>query len=228
MPKSEPIHDTAIVEVIALSGFDRALAYAVPPTCHEGIKVGSLVRIPLRRRSELGVVLRFGTEQVVPPGKLKMLFEVVQPYPVLPLDLMELFRWAQQYYAATPEAILETIIPAAIRKGMKPKTRLYISKGKAPSAKELAALEKRAPKQAAILKFISQQVKPLPRVDILKAMKIGASACDGLVRKGFLRKTDTEEERIAYEDELGDQETVVTETRPVLTEEQDLAVANIH
>ena len=87
----------------------------------------------------------------MPPGKLKMLFEVVQPYPVLRLDLMELFRWAQQYYAATPEAILETIIPAAIRKGMKPKTRLYISKGKAPTAKELAALEKRAPKQAAIL-----------------------------------------------------------------------------
>ena len=228
MPKSEPIHDTAIVEVIALSGFDRALAYAVPPTCHERIKVGSLVRIPLRRRSELGVVLRFGTEQVVPPGKLKMLFEVVQPYPVLPPDLMELFRWAQQYYAATPEAILETMIPAAIRKGMKPKTRLYISKGKAPTAEELAALEKRAPKQAAILKFISQQVKPLPRADILKAMKIGASACDSLVRKGFLRETDTEEERIAYEDELGDQETVVTETRPVLTEEQDVAVAAIH
>ena len=228
MPKSEPIHDTAIVEVIALSGFDRALAYAVPPTCHERIQVGSLVRIPLRRRSELGVVLRFGTEQVVPPGKLKMLFELVQPYPVLPADLMELFRWAQQYYAATPEAILETMIPAAIRKGMKPKTRLYISKGKAPTAEELAALEKRAPKQAAILKFISQQVKPLPRADILKAMKISASACDGLVGKGFLRETDTEEERIAYEDELGDQETVVTATRPVLTEEQNVAVAAIH
>ena len=59
-------------------------------------------------------------------------------------------------------------------------------------------------------------------------MKIGASACDGLVRKGFLHETDTEEERIGYEDELGDQETVVTETRPVLTEEQDVAVAAIH
>lgn len=101
MPKLKPSHDTAVVEVIALSGFDKALAYAVPPTCKATLKVGSLVRIPLRRRSELGVVLRFGTEQVVPPGKLKMLFEVVQPYPVLPPDLIELFRWAQQYYAAT-------------------------------------------------------------------------------------------------------------------------------
>ena len=45
MPKSEPIHAAAIVEVIALSGFDGALAYAVPPTCYEKLKVGSLVRI---------------------------------------------------------------------------------------------------------------------------------------------------------------------------------------
>jgi primosomal protein N' (replication factor Y) len=226
MPKLT--QDTTIVEVIALSGFDKALAYAVPPTCQAQLKLGSLVRIPLRRRSELGVVMRWGTEQVVPPGKLKMLFEVVQPYPVLTPDLMQLFRWAQQYYAATPESILESMIPAAIRRGMKPKTRRYIFKGKAPTAQELAALERRAPKQAAILKFIREQVKPIPRADVLKAMKISASACDALVSKGFLRETDTEEERVAYEDELGDQETVVVETRPVLTDEQDAAVKAIH
>ena len=227
MPKAKPQSDTKVVEVIALSGFDKALAYAVPPTCQELLQVGSLVRIPLRRRSELGVVTRFGTDQAVPPGKLKMLFEVVQPYPVLRPDLMELFYWAQNYYAATPETILETMIPAAIRKGMKPKTRRYISKGKAPTTEELEALEKRAPKQAAILKFIRQQVKPLPRADILKTMKISASACDGLVAKGFLRETDTEEERVAYEDELGSKETIVAEARPTLTDEQDAAVKSI-
>lgn len=219
---------TAIVEVIAFSGFDKALAYAVPPTCQGSLELGSLVRIPLRRRSELGVVTRLGTEQVIPPGKLKMLFEVVQPYPVLPPDLMALFRWAQQYYAATPEAILETMIPAAIRKGMKPKTRRYIAKGKAPTAEELAALQKRAPKQAGLLKFIRQQVKPLPRADILKAMKMSASACDGLVAKGFLHETDTEEARVAYEDELGGEESLVASAKPVLTEEQDGAVRAIH
>jgi primosomal protein N' (replication factor Y) len=228
MPPAKPSRETAVVEVIAFSGFDKALAYAVPPTCQESLQLGSLVRIPLRRRSELGVVTRLGTEQVVPPGKLKMLFEVVQPYPVLPPDLMALFRWAQQYYAATPEAILETMIPAAIRKGMKPKTRRYIAKGKAPTAEELAALQKRAPKQADLLQFIHQQVKPLPRADILKAMKISASACDGLVAKGFLHETDTEEARVAYEDELGGEESLIASARPVLTEEQDGAVEAIH
>ncbi len=153
--------DTTIVEVIAMSGFDKALAYAVPSVCQANLKVGSLVRIPLRRRSELGVVTRFGTAQEVPPGKLKMLFEIVQPYPVMPPDLMKLFRWLQQYYSATPEAILETMIPACIRKGMQVKTRRYISAAKAPTAEELTALEKRAPKHAELLRYIRQQSMPL-------------------------------------------------------------------
>ena len=96
--------DTQIVEVIALSGFETPLAYGVPPTCKDQIKVGSLIRIPLRRRSELGVVKRFGTDQIVPPGKMKMLYEVVQDYEVLPPDLMKLYDWVRSYYAATPEA----------------------------------------------------------------------------------------------------------------------------
>ena len=228
MPKHKSNYDTTVVEVIALSGFDKALAYAVPATCQLELRIGSLVRIPLRRRSELGVVARLGTDQVVPPGKLKMLFEVVQPYPILPPDLMDLFYWVRQYYAASTEAILETMIPAAIRKGMKPKKRRYISKGKAPTSIELVTLEKRAPKQASLLKFIRQQIKPLPRADILKAMKLSASACDGLVTKGFLHETDTEEERVAYEDDLGSQEAVVSETRPTLTDEQQAAVKALH
>ncbi|MFQ3223987.1 MAG: primosomal protein N' (replication factor Y) [Lentimonas sp.] len=220
--------DTRIVEIIAMSGFDKSLAYAVPPACQADIKVGSLVRIPLRRRSELGVVTRFGTEQEVPPGKLKMLFEIVQPYPVMPPDLMKLFRWLQQYYSATPEAILETMIPACIRKGMQVKTRRYISAAKAPTAEELAALEKRAPKQAKLLRYIRQQSKPLARADVIKQMKLSASACDALITKGFMRETDTEEERIAYEDELSDFDTVAEVSRPTLTDEQAKCVDAIN
>jgi primosomal protein N' (replication factor Y) len=224
MPVNPHSSAPQIVEVIALSGFDKSLAYAVPPACKATIQLGSLVRMPLRRRSELGVVTRFGTEQVVPPGKLKMLFEVVQEYPVMPPDLMELYRWALRYYASSPESVLETMIPAAIRKGMKAKSRCYLSAGQAPTAEELAALEKRAPRQADLLRFIRQQLKPLPRADILKRMKLSASACEGLVRKGFLRETDTEEERVAYDDELGDVDTVGGELRPTLTDEQATAV----
>ncbi|NCG08700.1 MAG: primosomal protein N', partial [Verrucomicrobia bacterium] len=100
MSEAKPKHPVpAIVEVVPLSGFDKSLAYAVPPAAHQQIAIGSLVRIPLRRRSELGVVLRLGSEQEIPPGKLKMLYEVVQDYPVLTAELIELFHWSRHYYA---------------------------------------------------------------------------------------------------------------------------------
>jgi len=219
--------DHRIVEVIALSGFDTPLAYAVPPTCADQVAVGSLVRMPLRRRSELGVVLRFGTDQVVPPGKLKMLYEVVQPYPVLPPDLVQLFHWVKSYYSATPEAVLEAMIPVSIRRGMKAKTRRYLVAAKAPSPQEMDTLEKRAPKQAELLRFLRQQIKPIARADLLKRMKISASACAGLVSKGFLRETETEEERVAYDDELSGGDTLLTEERHELTSEQAAAVDSI-
>lgn len=228
MLKHSAQSDTQVVEVIAMSGFDKALVYAVPPACRSDLQLGSLVRIPLRRRSELGVVTRFGTDQEIPPGKLKMLFEVVQPYPVMPPDLMQLFRWVQHYYSATPEAILEAMIPAAIRNGMQVKTRRYISLARAATNAELAALQTRAPKQAELLRYIRQQSKPLARADLLKHMKISTSVCDSLVAKGLLRETDTEEERIAYEDSLGDVATVAEVLRPTLTKEQSNCVDAIH
>ena len=226
-PKTKPSIPT-IVEVVPLSGFDKALAYAVPPAAQPQIAVGFLVRIPLRRRSELGVVLRTGSDQEIPPGKLKMLYEVVQDFPVLTAELIELFHWARHYYATSPEAVLEAMIPPAIRRGMRPKTRRYLAPGTAPDPEALAALEKRAPKQAALLQFVAQQLKPHPRAEILKRLKISASACEALVKKGYLLETDTEETRDAYADDLGEVETVeAAEVRPTLTAEQAFAVKAI-
>ena len=58
-----------------MSGFNKALAYAVPPTCVATLELGSLVRIPLRGRSELGIVIQVGSRQDIAPGKLKILYE---------------------------------------------------------------------------------------------------------------------------------------------------------
>ncbi|MEM8868050.1 MAG: primosomal protein N' [Verrucomicrobiota bacterium] len=228
MSQVPPSVAPSIVEVVAFSGFDKALAYAVPPTCQAQVQIGSLVRVPLRRRSELGVVTQIGTEQVIPPGKLKMLYEVVQAHPVLTAELIQLFRWAVIYYASSPEAMLEAMIPTAIRRGMKPKSRLFIAAGRSPTIEEKTQLEKRAPKQAELLQFISQQLRPLARADVLKRMKMSTAACHSLVKKGFVIETETEEARVAYDDDLDDGDRVASEARPTLTEEQAAAVRAIH
>ena len=217
-----------VVEVMPISGLDRALAYAVPPTAEASVGPGSLVRIPLRRRTELGVVTREGTDQEVPAARLKLLYEAVQPEPVLTPDLLELFHWLRRYYGASPEAVLETMIPVAIRRGMRPKTKRFLEACGAPEEETVAELARRAPKQAELLRFLLDQVKPLPRATVLRRLGVGASACDGLVAKGFARETETETPRAAYEDEFTEVDALPESKRPTLTEEQAGAVASLN
>ena len=194
--------DRTIVEVITLSGLDKTLAYKVPLHFQNLLEIGSLVRIPVRHRQELAVVERFGTDQEIPIRKLKQVIEVVQPHPVLSSDLMQLFRWSRSYYSASAEAILETIIPAATRRGMQPKTRCYLSIQQMPTDKDWAMLKKRAPKQAALLQYIKQKSGPVVRSDVLKKLNTSGTVCDRLVEKGFLKDELIEEMRVAYDDEL--------------------------
>lgn len=223
--KNRPKSDPEVVEVMVLSGFERVLSYRMPPDPVHPIQVGSLVRIPLLNRREMGIVTRMESRQVMPADKLKMLSGPVQPYPVLSPDLMKLFHWIRHYYAATPESIFETMIPRAIRKGMKPKTGRYISKGEMPKNEALQALVRRAPKQAALLEFMARQKKPLARARVLS--RFTAGVLNALIAKGFLRETEKEETRVAYRDRLGLKETGITAIRPNLTEEQASAVKSI-
>jgi primosomal protein N' (replication factor Y) len=213
-------NDMEIVEVIAISGLDKVLAYKVPSHCRGSVKVGSLVSIPLRMRKELGIVTQFGTNEEIPLGKLKPIIEIVQPYPVLSPDLMQLFRWAQRYYSVNAEAILESIIPAAIRRGMQVKTRRYLSIQQMPASEAMVTLKKRAPKQAALLEYVHQQSEPVARAEVIKKLQVSGSVCDGLVDKGFLKDEAAEEERVAYQDKLGKAETVVETSGHELTAEQ--------
>lgn len=224
---NNPASDTKIVEVIAISGLDKALAYKVPILCQESLEIGSLVSIPLRHRKELGIVAKLGTNQKIPIEKLKSIIDVVQPYPVLSQDLMQLFRWAQHYYSANAEVMLEAIIPAAIRRGMRPKARRYLSIRQMPVGDDWTKLNKCAPKQAALLNHVQQHVKPVARADVLKELKISGSVCDRLVEKGFLKDESTEEMRVAYADEMGRAETIVETSAFKLTSEQLQCVDSI-
>ncbi len=217
----------SVVEVIPISGLNKLLAYKVPLHVQDSLEIGSLVSIPLRNRKELGIVARFGTDQEIPTSKLKQVIEVVQPHPVLSPDLMQLFRWAQQYYSASAETILEAIIPSAIRKGMQSKTRRYLSILKMPIDADWRILEKSAPKQAALLKYLRQQSKPVVRADALKAVKTNGSVCDRLVEKGFLNDIPTEEARVAYQDALGKTETVLETSTHDLTSEQSKCLDSV-
>ena len=209
------------------TGLDRPLAYRVPESLKETIKVGSLVRMPLRQRHEMGIVCRLGSESDLPFKKLRTLTQEVYPFPVLSEDLLKLATWMQDYYAASAEAVFETMIPAPIRRGLKPKRIKMLRVGTSLKAADQAALQKRAPKQAVLYDFLKMQTQPMARVKVLRRLNIGAASCDALIEKGWVLETLQRETRIAYDDALARMEQTAAATAFALTDEQAAAAADV-
>ena len=156
-----------------------------------------------------------------------MLHEVVQEYPVLTADLLKLYYWAQKYYAATPEAMLEAMIPTAIRRGMKTKKAAVCSHGSNAHSGAMVCLGEACTQTGRTITLCSATDLCASARTLLKRMDISASACDALV-KNYLIETETEEAREAYSDDLAQLETIASDTRPTLTSEQALVVDNLH
>ncbi len=191
------------VTVVPLSGVKRSLSYRVPGWMEGRVLVGSLVRIPIRRRSELGVVENLSSTGEIREGRLRNILEVIHDCPVLTPDLLELAKWMERYYGCGKDAILEAMIPVSVRRGMGSKWRTFLRIGKVLDDEGLKELRRRAPRQAALYKFLKEQVRGVPRGEVLKRVKVPASSCRALVEKGLVAEAQEEMSRVAYDDEFG-------------------------
>lgn len=218
----------ALVLVWPLAPVGRPLTYGVPGVLAGQVPPGMLVRVPLRGRTELAVVAGPGDAREVPEGGLKLVQGLAQPFPVVTEELLQLALWLGRYYAVDPGGVLEAILPAAVRRGMEARSRLYLRVAERPSAEELTKLCKRAPKQVAVMEFLMGQElrEAFPRQVIMNRLKVSAPSLKALVNKGWLSETRLAEKREAYVDELGEVERVHEEAFE-LTEEQAAAVEDI-
>ena len=215
-----------IVGVHPLAGFDKLLHYKVPEELRPDAAVGSLVRVPVGRSMCLGVVGVVGPPEDFPVDRLKLVAEVVYPFPALTKDLLELARWMAGYYAAPLDTVIETMIPAAVRRGVKVKERVFVSVGRKLTADEQTALARRAPSQHRLYAFLERQLRPHPRELVLARTKTSAGAVKALVERGVVKETVTRVERHAYSDDLSHGELVASQPH-ALNAEQGVAVASL-
>jgi len=174
MPRAAGRHRPMIVGVYPLAGFDKLLHYRVPEALCAAAAVGTLVRVPVGHRLHLGIIGEIGAPRDFPLEKLKSIAQVVHPFPALPPDLLELARWMAAYYAAPLDGIIETMIPAAVRNGAGLKQEKLLSISQRLTAGELATLEKRAPQQARLYRFLEPQFKPQRKGLVLTRLGLSA------------------------------------------------------
>lgn len=189
--------------VIPLLGLGRELGYRIPNSLRERVQVGSLVKIPILRRHELGVVRSLEVSGEFPVDKLRDIVEVLHAYPALSEDLIELADWMRAYYGSSVEAAIEAMLPAAVRGGSSVGGQRMLSLGRKLDSCELEKLRRRAPKQALLYEIISGQIRAVPKGQLLKRLQVGYSSCRALTKSGILLEMEERVSKEAYDDELG-------------------------
>ena len=203
-----------IVEVQPLAGFDRLLTYEVSEKISSQLKVGCLVQIPLGRRRVLGVVFSLDSKETIDPEKLRFLGGLIQPEPVLSLDLIRLSKWICNYYSCSMESVLAAMIPAVVREGKKAKNEKWIQLH--PQNKKGDDL-KSAPKQQELFYKLKEIGKPIRKTKLINELGFGLNTIKGLITKGLVHEVFEIVQREAYDDELDDD---VVESKWELTPEQ--------
>jgi primosomal protein N' (replication factor Y) (superfamily II helicase) len=91
-----------------------ALSYRVPEEMQSLAVPGARVRVRLRGQARVGIVVELTGEPGVPPEKVLPLEEVLDPEPLVPGHVLELVRFAAEYYAAPIGTVVRSAVPAAL------------------------------------------------------------------------------------------------------------------
>jgi primosomal protein N' (replication factor Y) len=118
---------------------------------------GSRVRVPFGRRVQTGIVMEHGAGSEMPADKLRRVRKTLDATPLLSPDDLWLIRFTSDYYHHPIGEVAAAAIPALLRQG-KPVAppRLHLTLTRAGRDEDIDALEKRAPKQAALLALIAE------------------------------------------------------------------------
>ncbi len=191
----------AIARVIIDRTTDREFDYRVPEAMLDRIVVGSRVRVPVRNRLLSATVVDLPDSS--PFEKLRDVDSIAGGHPVLRPVLLRMARWMADYYCCPVETAMRAVLPQVIRDSAAGhRERLHARLLKTPDPGELAVIEKRAPRQADVLRHLLASPGASVALTVLQK-KCGASraALDALEEKGWVT-TQTE---TVWRDPYGDE-----------------------
>ena len=214
---------SAIARVIVDRSADREFDYLIPAHLTGKVQVGSRVRLPFRNRTSIGTVVDLPAESPVPENSLRPLDALIGDKPVISPVLIDLARWMADYYCCPVETAMRSVLPQVIRDAqLTHKTQLFARLVRPPTDEELAAITRKAPRQAEILAALAASATPLPVAALCKQCGATHQTIQSLVKAGFLATTATNVERDPYENE-----TFLADSSQKLTDEQTVCLAAI-
>ena len=201
----------------------EAFHYSVPKSVN--IEVGAAVKVPVGVRAVTGYVLSFPPPERVseetPLSRVREIHGIDERNPGLPSRMIPLARWIASRYVAGLGETIETMIPAAARRGASEQEETWVVPllTRVELTRAIPEITKRARKQAAVVEVMAESVdEALPLGVVLREAAAGREAVSGLVKKGVIR---LEKRRVEDEMSLAPPDKTPP---PKLTGEQGVAL----
>ena len=210
----------------------RTYTYRVPDGLRATMRVGAMVRVPVRGRTANGVIARLSLFTRAPKQRLKAIESILSPEYAIPPDLMALGEWMTEYYLGGPGETLGAISFFGLS-DEKPRTERLLALADAekwegvaldsPDAVATAGLSPLTSRQRQVARFFLETLnEPITRADLARCEGCSPSVIEALLAKGALVETTGTIER---EDGYGKPSP---NTTPLpLTEEQESAYRKI-
>jgi len=173
--------------LVAQVAFNRPLQpvfdYLVPPGLRELIEPGQRVQVPFGRGNQLTMGYCVGlTPGMAGPRKLKEVREILDRRPLLSPGMLDLTRWMSERYLCSWGQVLESVIPAGVKK--QAGTREILHFEPVPGL-ELESL-KLPRKQREVLKVLLECSEPLTLLELSERAGCGSSPIEALRRAGWI------------------------------------------
>jgi primosomal protein N' (replication factor Y) len=167
---------------------DKVLDYAIPPRLAPMLRVGQRVKVPLGRNNKpaLGYVVSIRGESDFP--KIKKLSAIDDDRALVDGKMLELARWMSRYYCAPLGAVIDSIIPSAVKKRVGIGYSQMVSLAKDRNAIQETLEKTKAPKRRAILARLLQ-LEPGTSIEIVRLAgeaAVTVATVRKLLRLGFI------------------------------------------
>ncbi len=163
----------------------RALDYLVPAALESALAPGARVRVPLRAKLVLGTVIEIRPD--TDTAGVREIAEVLGDRPMIRPELFELARWMADYYCVSLESAMACVLPQVVRRAEVSAKRVNFARlVRTPSEEELAALSRKAPRQAGALRALLDVEGSQPVGKLAETAGVSESVFRVLEKNGWI------------------------------------------
>lgn len=177
---------SAFAEIAVPVAYQGTLTYAIPPELSDAVRLGSRVEVPLAAKLITGFVVGLVDDAPADVKKIRPIRAVLDDEePALIPEIIDLCRWAADYYIAPLGEMLRVALPSNMASRGRREAQLT---GDGAAVESALAAKQILPADLRVVDELAR--RPLPLAALFEEMKVSRSSLDRLRAAGIVSVHD--------------------------------------